>query len=887
MRAFRTSRGQVTIALAADSLSPPLGLSEVVRTLVTTEKFNTALRIAVVLSDGKMERERRGPVAIFRFQRGGDEWAVVGLRGHIVELDYSQDLKSWSLATLPKLLEAVPQRSITEPAIVETLRSLAPKYDRVILATDWDREGEVIAAECLQILHEFNPNLTVKRAHYSALTRPEIEASFENLKELDKNLADAGLARQNVDLMWGALLTRYLTLTSQTGPRSMGGGQGGGFLSVGRVQTPTLALLVERDQAIKTFVPQPYWNVVADSSKGSTEIRLKHTHGPYFDRPEVDGVLKRLEPVKQGTVASFVEEETRLRPPVPFNTTIFVSEATKLGFGASQVMRIAEDLYVSGLISYPRTDNTAYPGSLGLRALVEKLQAGPFPKEGALVLSQETLRATRGRTQTTDHPPIYPTGVTDVKKLRGDRAQIYELVCRRFLATVAPEGKGRSRSAEVTVGGDAFKAEGFELQDPGWYQIYPYLQPPTNVDLPVLEKGEKLPVSKVYLEEQHTQPPRRFSQGGLIQEMEKLGLGTKSTRHEVIQKLLDRHYINARGLEPTTSGVAVTDALQAHASFVTRPDMTSQLEKDMDLIAQGEKPMADVVEESRTMLREIYSVMTKNAEGIQATLQTALDQQHFIGACPKCGSALRMMRSQRGSRWVQCVNNPRSCQASYALPSAGFIEPCTEVCASCKTPKVRITFRGQRPDNFCINPDCEVHKKTYQIGTCPSCKSPLHIRYSFKGNRFVGCTGYPNCRVSYPLPQRGHLEKGHAPCETCGAPIVTAVERGRPPWTLCINPECPTRKGASPYSSAAKPAAAAPAASPATSGAAESAAAASSEAKTAAPKPRAPRKKAAPKSEAVATEAAAAAPPPKAKAPARKRAPKKATKSTEAASPPA
>jgi DNA topoisomerase I len=786
-----------------------------VRTLVTTEKFNTALRIAVVLSDGKMERERRGPVAIFRFEKEGQPWAVVGLRGHIVELDYPKEFQSWDLATLPKLLEATPLRSVTEPAIVETLRSLAPNFDRVILATDWDREGEVIGAECLEILHDINPKLSVERAHYSALTRPEIEQSFKDLKTLDRNLADAGLARQNVDLMWGALLTRYLTLTSQSGPGSLGGRQGGGFLSVGRVQTPTLALLVERDQAIKNFVPQPYWNLLADASKGGTEFRLKHAHGPYFDRPEVEKLLAGLAPVKEGTVSTFQEEETRLRPPVPFNTTLFVAEATKIGFGAAQAMRVAEDLYTSGMISYPRTDNTVYPPSLGLRTIVEKLGDGPYPKEAALCLAQEKLRPTRGRSETTDHPPIYPTGVADPKKLRGDRAQIYELVCRRFLATVGPEGKGRSRTAEISVGGEPFKAEGFELLDPGWYQIYPYMQPPGNSDLPVLAPQEKVPVSKIYLEEQHTLPPRRFTQGGLIQEMERLGLGTKSTRHEVIQKLLDRHYITARGLEPTSSGVAVTEALQAHASFVTRPDMTSQLEKDMDLIAQGQKPMAEVVDESRGMLREIYSVMTKNAAGIQATLQTALDRQHFIGACPKCGGALRMLRSQRGGRWVQCVNNPRTCQVSFPLPSSGFIEPSPEVCGPCKTPKVRITFRGQRPATYCINPACEEHKKAYQIGTCATCGSPLHIRYSFKGNRFVGCTGYPKCRVSYPLPQRGHLEKDHAPCEVCRAPIVTVIERGRPPWTLCINPECATRKGASPYSSTARPATSAPAASPA------------------------------------------------------------------------
>jgi DNA topoisomerase-1 len=140
------------------------------------------------------------------------------------------------------------------------------------------------------------------------------------------------------------------------------------------------------------------------------------------------------------------------------------------------------------------------------------------------------------------------------------------------------------------------------------------------------------------------------------------------------------------------------------------------------------------------------------------------------------------------------VNNPATCTANYSLPAAGFIEPAPEfLCGTCKVPRVKIIFRGQRPDLYCINPECPEHHKAFRIGTCPSCGLPLAIRYSFRGNRFVGCTGYPNCRVTYPLPQRGKLEKEQPPCPVCRAPIVTAIEAGRPPWTLCINPECPTR----------------------------------------------------------------------------------------------
>ncbi len=755
------------------------------KTLVVAEKFNTALRIAVVLSDGRMKRTRIAGTNLFEFERPDGFYTVAGLRGHIVELDYPEQHKEWTLDGLPHLLEEPPLKRVTEGGIVSALQSIVRQFDRVIIATDFDREGELIGLEALELLQKVHPKIEVKRARYSALTREAIEQSFENLSDLDHALAEAAEARQEIDLVWGALLTRYLSLTANQ--------RGRGFLSVGRVQTPTLALLVERDQAIKEFVPTPFWQLRATGVQGSEEFLLHHTHGTWEVKAEAEAVYHKVESAKEGVVREFAEEETRRRPPIPFSTTLFVAEASRIGLGAANAMRIAEDLYTQGLISYPRTDNTVYPRGLGLRTLAEKFKDGPFAEAAELVLSQPSFRPTRGRSETTDHPPIYPTGVVDPKKLRPDPAKVYELVVRRFLATLAPDALGRARTAKVEIRGEVFEGKGQFLTDPGWYRIYPYSHPEESV-LPVLTMGANVPITRVELVEDQTRPPRRYTQGSLIQEMERLGLGTKSTRHDVVQKLFDRHYVTPRQLEPTSTGIAVAEALQAHAPVITRPEMTHRLEEDMELVAESKKPKSEVLDESREMLREAYALLKANATGVRETLTGALDRQHFVGPCPKCGGALRMARSPRGSRWVQCSNNPATCSATYALPAAGFIEPAPEfLCATCKTPRVKIVFRGQRPDLYCINPECAEHHKAFRIGTCPNCASPLQIRYSFRGNRFVGCSGYPNCRVTYPLPQRGKLEKDQPPCPVCRAPVVTAIEAGRPPWTLCINPECPTR----------------------------------------------------------------------------------------------
>jgi DNA topoisomerase I len=762
----------------------------VTRSLVIAEKFNTALRIAVVLSDGRMKRSRLEGTSVFEFERPDGPYAVVGLRGHIVELDYPKELAEWSLDLLPKLIEAVPLKRVTETGIVTALQHIVSNFDRVIIATDFDREGELIGLECLELLQKVHPGIEVARARYSALTREAIEQSFAHLERLDHALAEAAEARQEIDLVWGALLTRYLSLTA--------GARGRSFLSAGRVQTPTLALLVERDQAIKEFAPTPFYEIVATGAKGDELFRLAHTHGIWEKKEDAERVFARVRGAEEGVVREFSEEETRRRPPVPFSTTLFVAEATRLGLGAANVMRIAEDLYTQGLISYPRTDNTVYPRGLGLRTLVEKLREGPFAPAAEFVLAQPSFRPTRGRTETTDHPPIYPTGVADPKKLRPDHARVYELVVRRFLATLAPDATGWARRALVEVKGETFEGKGRHVTEPGWYRIYPYSEP-EEIPMPVLAIGEAVRIQDLALVEDQTKPPRRYTQGSLIQEMERLGLGTKSTRHDVLQKLFDRHYVSQRQLEPTSTGIAVTEALRAHAPVITRPEMTHRLEEDMELVAESKKPKTEVLAESREMLREAHALLAANAGGVKETLTGALDRQHFVGPCVKCGGALQLTRSPRGARWVQCVNNPASCTATYALPSAGFIEPAPEfLCGTCKVPRVKIVFRGQRPDLYCINPDCAEHHKAFRIGTCPNCGSPLHIRYSFAGKRFVGCSGYPNCRVTYPLPQRGKLEKDQPPCPVCRAPVVTAIEAGRPPWTLCINPACPTRAKAEP-----------------------------------------------------------------------------------------
>ena len=746
--------------------------------LVISEKSNAAARVATILSDGGSRRKSVRGVQVFQFNRGDDEFFVVGLRGHIIELDYPPELNDWSKVDPLELVKTNPAKRVTALNILQTLSELAIDCDEVIIATDFDREGELIGLETVSLM-EHQPR-SVKRAKFSALTKYEIERAFDELTAPDHRLAESAETRQVIDLAWGAVLTRFISLAS--------GQMGNNFLSVGRVQSPTLTLIVDRHKEITEFVPEPYWTVGAKLEKGQYFLG-DHLSNPFKDEKLAEESRKKAD-CGVGNVTSMERKEKDDYPPPPFNTTSMLSEANKLGLSPSMAMKVAEDLYTSGYISYPRTDNTVYPRSLGLKNILEKLKRSDLGKEAEEILAQERIRPSRGRVETTDHPPIYPTEAATQKQLKGAKWTIYELVTRRFLATLAPSARSESAKCVLDLGGEPFRADGYRVLYPGWRKYYPYWRV-TEVLLPELKEGDQVQVKEVGCERKETRPPSRYSQGTLLQEMEKLGLGTKSTRHDIIQKLYDRKYVDGNDLVPTLSGMAVVNALQKHAKIVTESRMTAQLEKDMDAIANGESTLAEVVEESQAMLLDIVAFMTKNRKEIGDEIRGALQEQRFIGECPQCKKDLHIIRTRKGSEFIGCTGYP-DCTVTFPKPGGALVQPTEEKCEACGLPMVKVIRRGSPVKIQCIDPDCESNKGRESVGDCPECGKELRVLYSRAGKRFIGCSGYPECKRTYPLPQYGVLQVAGDKCPECGAPIMRV--KGKGGWQFCANMQCPTSK---------------------------------------------------------------------------------------------
>jgi DNA topoisomerase-1 len=382
-----------------------------------------------------------------------------------------------------------------------------------------------------------------------------------------------------------------------------------------------------------------------------------------------------------------------------------MSAATSLGLSAASAMHVAESLYMGGFISYPRTDNTVYPSSLDLREVLETVAQGEFSKEANALLAAGSLNPSRGNKRTTDHPPIYPTGALR-KGVLGDREwKIYELVTRRFFATLADDALSESNRIDLDLSGEPFFVRGSRVIKPGWLGYYPYSRQ-KDAELPALVEGDQAELIEKYFEAKETQPPGRFSQGPLIELMEKHNLGTKATRHNIIQNLYDRGYIHGNPVEPTETGVKMAEALQEYAPHIASPGMTAQLEQDMDAIAEREKTKDAVVTHSRDLLREAYRSLESNKEQVAARIFEGITDDRILGECPKCKqNRLRILRSKTSrKRFVGCEGYP-DCDQTYPLPQRGDILAMNETCPECGSPRIKV-LGGRRPWVLCLDPEC-------------------------------------------------------------------------------------------------------------------------------------------------------------------------------------
>lgn len=807
--------------------------------LVVAEKNDAAQQIARLLSDaGAPKPDKVYNTPVYRFEHEGEEWVTIGLRGHILEPSFPPELayvdgqwygrtaedelldasvpdelphppfaskrrpyladgisiKTWNLASLPYLVWAPIEKLPAEKEIIRALKNLAKKADSIVIGTDFDREGELIGSDALTQIRQVAPDVPVSRARYSAFTKREIDHAFSNLVELDQDLADAGDSRRYIDLIWGAALTRYLTVAKRSGF--------GNTRSAGRVQTPTLAIVVARERERLAFVPEDYWVINGLAAEDESEFKISHTQGRFKVQAEAEAAFANVSAENSGRVVSVVQRQRKSQPPAPFNTTSLQAAAAAEGISPARTMRLAESLYMDGLISYPRVDNTVYPSSLNLAEVVKTISRVPQYAESCKQILSGPLHPTRGKQETTDHPPIYPTAAASPERLQPAEWKLYNLIARRFMATLMDPAVIEGTKVKIEVGGELFQASGDVLKVPGYRAAYPFGLK-KDEQLPAMAEGDTVDIAKMELLAKQTEPPARYSQGKLIQEMERLGLGTKSTRAATIERLYTVKYLKGDPVEPSQLGMAIIDALSEYAPHITSPEMTSELERDMTQVAEGADTQFEVVQHSRALLASMMEGLVDHAEDLGEAISDAVTADAKVGVCPKCGKDLVVKSSAKTrSSFVGCMGWP-DCDVTYPLPSnvkIDALEGEAAVCPECGAPRVKCKpFRGKAFEQ-CINPICPTNQEPdVVVGACPACAAAgregqlIAHKSERSGKRFIRCTNYEECGTSYPLPARGALSAAQEVCPDCGTPMVV-VETARGPWKLCPNMDCPSKE---------------------------------------------------------------------------------------------
>ena len=746
--------------------------------LIVTEKDSAAKKIAEILGGKPSVKEHgrgRQKVKSYHFTYEGDDAVAIGLRGHVMETVFPNTYKRWSLKYLGDMIEKPDLAWIVDGGAAGTiaaLRTVAKGATEVVIATDYDREGELIGHEALEILRgdalKHNPGdkpekkKRVKgaakegaearakapapepvnggdphvkamlpaavvdrhiRVRYSALTPEEVKAAFDKPSTVDFNLAEAAHSRQDIDLIWGAVLTRFMSLASYR--------YGSDYLSVGRVQSPTLRLVVDRELERRAFVAVPYWEIKATLERDGEPFEVAHAKGR-FDTEEAMQAAFDGAGVELAEVTGYEAKPRQDKPPAPFNTTALMSASSGAGMTPARAMRAAESLYLDGLISYPRTDNTVYPPSLDLRGSLQELAHWqPVAATAARLAGQDKLTPSRGKKRTTDHPPIYPVGAPK-KELSGDQAKVYDLVARRFLATLLPAAVIEGQRMDLKLGTEPFVAHGSRVASLGYLEVYEKYAAKRDRPLPPLDPGETLKVLDLRSEAKETQPPGRYGQGRLLEKMEELGLGTKATRADIIQHLYDRNYVRDNPVEPTELGMALIAAFDAAMEQapvdISSSAMSARLEADMDRISEGELRREDVVSESQEMLEQAWKLLDAHVTDIRDRIKSGVREDLTLGVCKNCGGQLRVLRGKTGKRFAACVGKEgeepqqptvegerprRGCGQTFPLPQRGTIVPTGKVCAECGWPEIKVVGGGGRgrPWVLCIDIDCPSKEK--------------------------------------------------------------------------------------------------------------------------------------------------------------------------------
>ncbi|ODS40976.1 DNA topoisomerase I [Candidatus Altiarchaeales archaeon WOR_SM1_SCG] len=672
------------------------------KTLIVTEKPKVAERIAKSLGKS-VKKQFRNKVPYYEV----GENIVAPAVGHIYGL--KEKNAKWTYPVFD--IEWVPAYEVNEGSsftkgYLNNLKFLAKKCGKFINACDFDIEGSVIGFNAIKYACNVDPfGENVYRMKFSTITKDAIIRAYENLDPIQREMVNAGLARHTLDWYWGINLSRALTTSIKKAGRYV-------TLSIGRVQGPALKILAGREKEIRAFVTEPYWEIeqIAKENKNNKKISSLHEKGKFKDEKEAKEVKEKCG--DKTTVSKVVKKKFKHAPPHPFDLTTLQTEAYKqLKVDPRKTLEIAQDLYTSGFISYPRTSSQQLPDDINFREILTKLSKNEnYEHLCEMLLSKEKLAPNNGKKTDPAHPAIHPTG-EKAKGLSAENKKIYDLIVHRFLAAFGDFATRETVKILFDNNSEIFVAKGTRTTDPGWHILYGKYAKFEEEELPKLEEGEVLDVIEIKIHAKETKPPKRYTPASIIREMEKNNLGTKATRSQIIDILFKRNYVDGRSLEVTQLGLDVVETMDKFCPEVMSIDLTRKFEDEMKKISVKDYTSEKVLVEGREMVTKISAEFKENELKIGKALAESVSEtskkQNVVGKCKDCGGDL-MLRQGKYGNFIGCGSYPK-CKFTMSLPQ-GMIKKEGE-CEECGNAMVVRIIKGKRPWKFCINPNCGTRKE--------------------------------------------------------------------------------------------------------------------------------------------------------------------------------
>ncbi len=603
--------------------------------LVVAEKPKAASRIAAALSPTKPLACRAEGVVYWVVERKNGIYVVAPAAGHLFGLTTDKNgFPVFDYYWAP--LHEIDDNASHLEKYFRLFKKLSPRAKWFINACDYDIEGSVIG---FMIINYFGDLKRASRAVFSTLTDTDIRRAFARLSPLDTEMVEAGLARHELDWVWGINVSRALMLTFRvaTGMRVV--------LSAGRVQSPTLIELVDRDYERNTFVPFPRFRIEALLALGPKRKRIVIASVDMYTEAER---LRALLAEKRYLVVKSVERRrVVLPPPPPFNLGDLQLEASRVyGLTPIATQNIAEKLYLDALISYPRTNSQKIPPSIDVKSILAGLAKINQYREHVLqLLRRGTLRPRQGSKTDPAHPAIHPTGIVP-RGLGSKEWKLYDLIVRRFLASLSSPAILRETTLVLRIPGtNIVRRIGFKtLDDPGWTRVYPFVQLHIEQDLEVLreierlEPGSVVKISRISIRRDFTSPPPAYTRTSIVKWMEGVNIGTEATRARIVETLFNRGYVTSeRGkIVVTDLGYAVARLLREYFNDITRVELTRRFEKKIEDIREGKATKKEVVEEAKKLLSSKLIEYRENYLAEASKLFTYFSKSYQGERCSIC-----------------------------------------------------------------------------------------------------------------------------------------------------------------------------------------------------------------------------------------------------------